>query len=97
MAGTEIHMSKPDEHPSGQPISGQWAEQQKQGMAKQEKASNAQGTHRQLTDEEQRKLEQDVAQETTQQSADTPGDAGGAGNPRASRLEPEKQGGIGGP
>jgi hypothetical protein len=94
-------MSKPSNHPSGQPIGGQWAQQQKQGMSKQDQASNATGTHHQLSDEEQRKLEQDVAQESAQESAqppaDTRPDAGGAGNPQASRLEPEKQGGIGGP
>ncbi len=90
-------MSKPGEHPSGRPIGGQWAQQQKQGMARQEQASGTQGAHGRLTDDEQRKLEQDVAQETAQQSADTPSDAGGAGNPQASPLEPEKQGGIGGP
>jgi hypothetical protein len=91
-------MSKPSDQPSGQPIGGQWAQQQKQGIAKQDPASNAQGTRSQLSEEEQRKLEEDVAQESAQQSDDdTPSDAGGAGNPQASRLEPEKQGGIGGP
>jgi hypothetical protein len=88
-------MSKPSDQPSGQPIGGQWARQQKQGMAKQEttkqdQAANPQDTHRQLSDEEQRKLEQDS-------DDDSPRNAGGAGNPQASPLEPEKQGGIGGP
>jgi hypothetical protein len=80
-------MSKPSDQLSGQPIGGQWAQQQKQAMAKQETAkqapaSNPRGTHRQLSDEKQRKLEEDVAQETAQQSDDaTPRDAGGAGSP----------------
>jgi hypothetical protein len=31
-------MNKPNEHPSGQPVGGQWAAQQKKGMDKQQSA-----------------------------------------------------------
>ena len=51
-------MSKPSENPSGQPIGGQWAKQQKVGVQKQEHDASA--GHPQLSDEEQKKLEQEV-------------------------------------
>ena len=71
--------------------------------------------HRTLSDEEQRKLEQDVVRETEEEGSGderTPDkpigqvayadgqkkqNEGGAGKPAVSNLEPEKQGGIGGP
>jgi hypothetical protein len=84
-------MSKPSDNPSGQPIGGQWAQQQKRGLANQE--ANASGTHRQLSDVEQKQLEEELIRETEDASEAS----GGAGDPQASRLEPEKQGGIGGP
>jgi hypothetical protein len=87
----EIRMSKPSDNPSGQPIGGQWAQQQKRGLAKQE--ATAPGSHRQLSDTEQKELEEQLARDA-ENTSETPG---GAGDPQASRLEPEKQGGIGGP
>jgi len=57
-------MSKPSENPSGQPIGGQWAKQQKQGVQKQEQGGSAAG-HPELSDEEQKKLEQEVVDEAS--------------------------------
>jgi hypothetical protein len=41
--GQETHMSKPDKHPSGQPVGGQWAQQQKKGMEKQQQGGGGAG------------------------------------------------------
>jgi hypothetical protein len=62
------------------PSSGQWAEQQRKGMKKQ----------------------QDAEKQNRQQSAENPDSEnqhqqGGAGAPQTTKLEPERQGGIGGP
>jgi hypothetical protein len=46
------------------PMGGQWAKQQKRGMEKQEAAQVATERHPTLSDEEQQKLEEDVAQDT---------------------------------
>ena len=76
-------MSKPSENPSGQPIGGQWAKEQKQGVQKQEQAGSA-ALLPQLSDEEQKKLEQEVVDEAKQEAGD------GASDTPA--LAPEKQG-----
>ena len=81
-------MSKPSENPSGQPIGGQWAKQQKQGMQKQEQAGAA-ASHPQLSDEEQKKLEQEVVTSSEQDE--------GKGETESRTVTPEKQGGITGP
>jgi hypothetical protein len=81
-------MSKPNENPSGQPIGGQWAKEQKQGVQKQEQAGTA-GLLPQLSDEEQKKLEQEVAEEAEREGGDDAADT--------PALAPEKQGGIAGP
>jgi hypothetical protein len=81
-------MSEPSENPSGQPIGGQWANQQKQGMQKREQASAA-ASHPQLSDEEQKKLEQEVIDSSEQDV--------GEGATETTGLAPEKQGGIAGP
>ena len=96
------------------PMGGQWAQQQKAGIKKQEEAQQSAESHRDLSDEEQRKLEQDVVRDTQEEGSgddrtpDKPigqvayadgqkrGD-GGAEEPQTTPLEPEKQGGIGGP
>jgi hypothetical protein len=62
-------MSKPHENPSGQPIGGQWAEQQKQGMQKQDQAGST-ATHPQLSDEQQKKLEQAVVDSVQDEGED---------------------------
>ena len=67
----EMYMSKPSENPSGQPIGGQWANEQKQGVQKQEQAGSA-ALLPQLSDEEQKKLEQEVVDETEQNESDAP-------------------------
>lgn len=82
-AWMEIYMSKPSENPSGQPIGGQWAKEQKQGVQKQEQAGSA-ALLPQLSDEEQKKLEQEVVDEAKQEAGD------GASDTPA--LAPEKQG-----
>ena len=105
----------PADHQNERLMGGQWAEQQKKGMQKQEAAQQSSERHRRLSDEEQRKLEQDVVRETEEEGSGderTPDkpigqvayadgqkqqNEGGAGKPAASNLEPEKQGGIGGP
>ena len=74
-------MSKPSENPSGQPIGGQWAQQQKQGLEKQEQGSSV-ASHPQLTDEDQKKLEQEVADASVQEE----------GEDDATTVPPEKAG-----
>ena len=81
-------MSKPSENPSGQPIGGQWAKQQKEGIQKQEQAGPA-ASHPQLSDEEQKKLEQEVVASSEQDE--------GKGETESRTVTPEKQGGIAGP
>jgi hypothetical protein len=81
-------MSKPSENPSGQPIGGQWAQQQKQGVQKQEEGGSA-ASHPQLSDEEQKKLEQEVVDASVQDE--------GEDDAETPALMPEKQGGIAGP
>jgi hypothetical protein len=83
-----MRMSKPSENPSGQPIGGQWANQQKQGMQKQEQAG-APASHPQLSDEEQKKLEQEVVASSEQDE--------GKGTKESPALNPEKQDGTAGP
>ena len=56
----------PEDHQKERPA-GQWAEQQKQGMNKQETARASSERRPQLSEEEQRKLEQDVVRETAQE------------------------------
>jgi hypothetical protein len=84
----EMYMSKPSENPSGQPIGGLWAKEQKQGVQKQEQAGTA-GLLPQLSDEEQKKLEQEVVDEAEQEAGEDATDT--------PTLAPEKQGGIAGP
>jgi len=97
------------------PMGGQWAEQQKKGMEKQEQSALFAEKHPPLSDEEQKKLEEDVVRETAQAEEGDEGTPdktagqvayadgqkkpteGGAGKPQISPMEPEKQGGIGGP
>ena len=74
-------MSKPSDSPSGQPIGGQWAKQQKQGMANQDGAATGQSTHPQLSDEQQKKLEEEVARETESSEREVAGD----GDPQKTR------------
>lgn len=74
-------MSKPSENPSGQPVGGQWAKQQKQGVQKQEQAGSA-GSHPQLSDEEQKRLEQEVVDETEQNESDAPAEPPAGSPPR---------------
>jgi hypothetical protein len=83
----EMNMNKPSENPSGQPIGGQWVKEQKQGMQKQEQ-TGATGLLPQLSDEEQKKLEQEVADETEKEAGD---------DADVTALAPEKGGGIAGP
>ena len=46
------------------PTGGQWAKQQKAGMKKQEEAQQSAESRHNLSDEEQRKLEEDVVRQT---------------------------------
>jgi hypothetical protein len=95
-------------------MGGQWAEQQKAGMKKQEQAQQSAERHHDLSVEEQRTLEEDVVRETQEggsgddRTPDKPIDQvayadgqkrldGGAEEPQTSPMEPENQGGIGGP
>jgi hypothetical protein len=115
--------------PSGQPVGGAWAQQQKDGMKKQEQAkkestapsadpnkSRGELTEGRPEPEPNQSATGRQAQRRELSSAAT-GDErtpdktigevkyagspdrrqGGAGEPEASSLEPEKQGGIGGP
>jgi hypothetical protein len=84
----EICMSKPSENPSGQPIGGHWAQQQEQGLKKQEQGKSA-PSHPQLSDEEQKKLEDEVAKASIQNE--------GEDDAETTTLLPEKQVGIAGP
>ena len=66
----------PEDHQKERPMGGQWAEQQKKGMQTQQQAQHSAGTHRTLSDEEQRKLEEEVVRETEQEATSderTPG------------------------
>jgi hypothetical protein len=49
------------------PMGGQWAEQQKKGMEKQEADQAAAERHPTLSDEDQQKLEEDVARDTSEE------------------------------
>ncbi len=81
-------MSKPSENPSGQPIGGHWAQQQKQGLKKQEQGGSA-PSHPQLSDEEQKKLEEEVVDASVQNE--------GEDADETPAIDSEKQGDIAGP
>jgi hypothetical protein len=63
------------------PSSGQWADQQRKGMKKQKEVEKQ--------NQQQNAQKTDAGHQQDQQ--------GGAGAPQTTKLEPEKQGGIGGP
>jgi hypothetical protein len=64
---------------NNKPSSGQWAEQQRKGMKKQEAEKQNRQQNAQNPDSKNQQQQ------------------GGAGAPQTTKLEPEKQGGIGGP
>ena len=90
----------PEDHGKERPSGGQWAQQQKQGM---EKQSQQQGGQHKSEGQQQQGDERtpdqpigQVAYADGRKKQQKPDD-GGAGQPEISKLEPEKQGGIGGP
>jgi hypothetical protein len=103
----------PDEHQKERPMGGQWAEQQKKGMQKQQKQQSSEShrplsdeEQRKLEEDVVRETEQESSgdertpDKTIGQIAYADGQKqqpGGAGEPQASKMEPEKQRGIGGP
>ena len=73
-------------------VGGQWAQQQKEGLKRQEKGAKENEARRVVEGGEADRQSQQ------QQGEKLPGkQQGGAGEPQTSKLEPEKQGGIGGP
>ena len=77
--------------PSGQPVGGAWAQQQKEGLKKQEQAKKESTA----PSADPNKSRGELTEGRPEPDADQR--EGGAGKPQASSLEPEKQGGIGGP
>jgi len=86
----------------GQPSQGQWAEQQKQALEKQAPNTKQQGGQhvteggKQQQQGDDRMPEKPIGQ-IAYADGQKPKTDGGAGKPQTSPLEPEKQGGIGGP
>ena len=81
-------MTNPSKTPSGQPLPGQWGQQQKQGVAKQQQQSGQLPATKQQSGSH-------VDENSGKQQDGKP--QGGTGKPQTSPLEPENQGGIGGP
>ena len=91
---------------SGTKGRGQWAEQQKKGMdkQKQQQGQNQQGgqseepiVHSPGAPGDDRTPDQTIGQVAYAKGSRPRDGGGGAGEPETSPLEPEKQGGIGGP
>lgn len=80
---------------------GQWAEQQKKGLKKQAEAEKHNQQKAQNDPNRQQQGDERTPDQPIGQVAYADGQkqqlSGGAGEPETSRLEPEKQGGIGGP
>ena len=100
-------------NPSGAPVPGSWGQQQKQGLEKQDKNALENQARRgseggaETDDLEMQKDQAPIQPSATEGEDRTPdktigqiahaGKPGGAGEPETTPLEPEKQGGIGGP
>lgn len=90
-----------EKNPAGAPVPGSWAQQQKNGLERQrqhatenETGSGAGGDERGRS---QSQGEDRTPDRRIGQIAHADHQTGGAGEPQTTALEPEKQGGIGGP
>lgn len=90
--------------PGGSALPGAWGQQQKAGLEKQARQAkeNAQGNRQadqQQSQGDDRTPDKQIGQVAYAGDTANPGNKqqGGAGEPQATPLEPEKQGGIGGP
>lgn len=95
----------PSKAPSGAALPGAWGQQQKAGLEMQDRHAkeNAQGNRqpdqRQQSQGDDRTPDQQIGQVAYANNAANAENKqqGGAGEPQTTPLEPEKQGGIGGP